>query len=329
MLLLDEPLGALDLKLREEMQVELKQIQQQVGITFIFVTHDQGEALSMSDRVAVFNQGRIEQVGTPREIYEHPATEFVAGFVGTANLLPDGDGPGHRPTRADPLRRPQPATRPAPTGTIDAVQYLGATTRYRVHTDDGTTLVVEVAQHHGRRPTSRWATPCSWPGSPPTASGGDAAGRVDVSTDSNPRGGNMRRKGHRLAGVAMALALVAAACGDDDDDGDGASDTTAPRSRRDRRGRRRRLDPRLAVLRRGRHPGPELDWVTAFEEDTGCDAEVKYFGTSDEAFTLFGTGDYDVVSASGDSSMRSVASGDAAAINTEPARALRRPGRRS
>ena len=86
-LLLDEPLGALDLKLREEMQVELKSIQHDVGITFVFVTHDQGEALSMSNRIAVFNQGRIEQVGTPREIYDHPATSFVAGFVGTSNVL--------------------------------------------------------------------------------------------------------------------------------------------------------------------------------------------------------------------------------------------------
>jgi putative spermidine/putrescine transport system ATP-binding protein len=87
-LLLDEPLGALDLKLREEMQVELKSIQREVGITFVFVTHDQGEALSMSNRLAVFNRGAIEQVGTPREIYDHPASMFVAGFVGTSNLLP-------------------------------------------------------------------------------------------------------------------------------------------------------------------------------------------------------------------------------------------------
>jgi putative spermidine/putrescine transport system ATP-binding protein len=86
-LLLDEPLGALDLKLREEMQVELKAIQREVGITFVFVTHDQGEALTMSDRVAVFNHGRIEQVGAPAEVYEHPATTFVAGFVGVSNLL--------------------------------------------------------------------------------------------------------------------------------------------------------------------------------------------------------------------------------------------------
>jgi len=86
-LLLDEPLGALDLKLRQQMQVELKAIQQRVGITFIFVTHDQEEALTMSDRIALFNLGRIEQVGSPAEIYEHPATAFVAGFVGTSNLV--------------------------------------------------------------------------------------------------------------------------------------------------------------------------------------------------------------------------------------------------
>src|SRR5512146_1605893 len=86
-LLLDEPLGALDLKLRQQMQVELKSIQERVGITFIFVTHDQEEALTKSDRIAVFNQGKIEQVETPAEVYEHPATPFVAGFVGTSNLV--------------------------------------------------------------------------------------------------------------------------------------------------------------------------------------------------------------------------------------------------
>ena len=87
-LLLDEPLAALDLKLREAMQIELKRIQRDVGITFIFVTHDQGEALAMSDRIAVMSQGRIEQIGTPEEIYQHPSTLFVAGFIGSANLLP-------------------------------------------------------------------------------------------------------------------------------------------------------------------------------------------------------------------------------------------------
>ncbi|MFI0450561.1 ABC transporter ATP-binding protein [Actinomadura sp. 6N118] len=86
-LLLDEPLGALDLKLRQHMQVELKRIQREVGITFVYVTHDQGEALTMSDRIAVMNDGRIEQLGSPREIYERPASKFVAGFIGTSNLL--------------------------------------------------------------------------------------------------------------------------------------------------------------------------------------------------------------------------------------------------
>ncbi len=89
-LLLDEPLGALDLKLRQEMQTELKRIQQEVGITFVYVTHDQEEALTMSDRIAVFSHGRIEQVGTPAEVYERPANEFVAGFVGVSNVVEEG-----------------------------------------------------------------------------------------------------------------------------------------------------------------------------------------------------------------------------------------------
>ena len=100
MLLLDEPLGALDLKLRQEMQIELKRIQQEVGITFVYVTHDQEEALTMSDRLAVFNEGRIEQVGAPADVYEHPHTEFVAGFVGVSNVLERAR------TGLDPLHRP-------------------------------------------------------------------------------------------------------------------------------------------------------------------------------------------------------------------------------
>jgi putative spermidine/putrescine transport system ATP-binding protein len=143
-LLLDEPLGALDLKLREQMQVELKELQREVGITFIFVTHDQGEALSMSDRVAVFNLGRVEQVGSPREVYEHPATEFVAGFVGTANLVSDGDG--LVTVRPERIRFGAPGEgEHGASGVVDAVHYLGATTRYRVHTSDGAVVTVERA----------------------------------------------------------------------------------------------------------------------------------------------------------------------------------------
>ncbi len=143
-LLLDEPLGALDLKLREEMQVELKAIQQDVGITFIFVTHDQGEALSMSDRLAVFNAGRIEQVGTPRDIYERPATAFVAGFVGTSNLV-DGGTATVRPERIRLLAAGEEPREDETfsAGTVRDVQYLGAESRLRVAAGDGE-LVVSV-----------------------------------------------------------------------------------------------------------------------------------------------------------------------------------------
>jgi putative spermidine/putrescine transport system ATP-binding protein len=140
-LLLDEPLGALDLKLRQEMQIELKRIQRDVGLTFVYVTHDQEEALTMSDRLAVFNEGRIEQLGTPAEVYEHPATEFVAGFVGISNVLErngrrftvrpekiqmhvDADGAGGEP------------------GRIRDVVYVGMFTRYIVELDSGGELTV-------------------------------------------------------------------------------------------------------------------------------------------------------------------------------------------
>jgi putative spermidine/putrescine transport system ATP-binding protein len=153
-LLLDEPLGALDLKLREEMQVELKAIQREVGITFVFVTHDQEEALTMSDRVAVFNHGRIEQVGTPADVYEHPATAFVAGFVGTSNLF-TGDAARHilgrdgafsvRPEKIHLGLPDQDVTPPgglSATGHVAEVVYAGPTTRFVVDLDAGPRLVV-------------------------------------------------------------------------------------------------------------------------------------------------------------------------------------------
>ncbi len=146
-LLLDEPLGALDLKLRQEMQIELKRIQQEVGITFIYVTHDQDEALTMSDRLAVFNQGKIEQVGPPAEVYEHPQTEFVAGFVGVSNLLERGRTTIQRPAGEDPDPRRRGAgggRRAGRRGTIREVVYAGMVTRYIVELDDGGELTVVV-----------------------------------------------------------------------------------------------------------------------------------------------------------------------------------------
>ncbi|HEY7225726.1 MAG TPA: ABC transporter ATP-binding protein [Micromonosporaceae bacterium] len=176
-LLLDEPLGALDLKLRQHMQVELKRIQREVGITFVYVTHDQGEALTMSDRIAVMNDGRIEHLGTPREIYERPATKFVAGFIGTSNLLagtvaaidagraviPVGPGeqilvplrPGSavaaggplelsvRPEKIDmSIAAPSANDRCVVRGVVTEVVYLGTSTNYNVTTSTGAEVMV-------------------------------------------------------------------------------------------------------------------------------------------------------------------------------------------
>ncbi len=138
-LLLDEPLGALDLKLRQELQIELKQIQQELGLTFIYVTHDQEEALTMSDRIAVFNEGKIEQIGTPAEMYEHPQTEFVAGFIGTSNVLErDGRKFTVRPEKIRVLVGDGGEGEP---GIVRAPVYLGAVTRYVVELDRGGELV--------------------------------------------------------------------------------------------------------------------------------------------------------------------------------------------
>ena len=173
-LLLDEPLGALDLKLRQSMQIELKRIQREVGITFVYVTHDQGEALTMSDRIAVMNAGLIEQLAPPRDIYEHPKTRFVAGFIGTSNLLSgtvtrtEGTGaviefgageriivPAAKAARGDTLEitvRPEKITLSAQAdpdvggcalrGTVTETVYLGTSTNYTVSTSSGAEVVV-------------------------------------------------------------------------------------------------------------------------------------------------------------------------------------------
>ncbi len=143
-LLLDEPLGALDLKLRQQMQTFLKSLQRDLGMTFVYVTHDQEEALTMSDQVAVFNNGKIEQIGPPKEIYERPRTEFVADFVGTTNLLERaGRRYSVRPERIEFAEEGEP-------GTIDDVIFVGAFTRYLVATDRGERLTV-VEQNDGAR----------------------------------------------------------------------------------------------------------------------------------------------------------------------------------
>jgi putative spermidine/putrescine transport system ATP-binding protein len=168
-LLLDEPLGALDLKLRHEMQIELKSIQREVGITFVYVTHDQEEALTMSDRVAVFNNGRIEQVGPPAEVYEHPASEFVADFVGVSNVIErDGRRYTVRPEKLNLLENGAEPVAGAhvEAGVVRDVQYVGPVTRYHVTLDRGGELQVlaqnldesssEVLEVKGRRVRVEW-----------------------------------------------------------------------------------------------------------------------------------------------------------------------------
>jgi putative spermidine/putrescine transport system ATP-binding protein len=166
-LLLDEPLGALDLKLRQEMQIELKRIQREVsdiGITFVYVTHDQEEALTMSDRLAVFNEGRIEQIGAPAEVYERPATEFVAGFVGVSNVL-ERDGRKFT-VRPEKIRMHFDEAGDGELGRIRDVVYVGMFTRYIVELDSGGELTVvrqnletssqEALESRGKRVRLEW-----------------------------------------------------------------------------------------------------------------------------------------------------------------------------
>lgn len=144
-LLLDEPLGALDLKLRQQMQIELKELQREVGITFIFVTHDQEEALTMSDRIAVFDKGKIQQLDRPAAIYERPTNEFVAGFVGVSNLISGSAAQsllGQSGTFTVRPEKIQISDSAGADGTIKEVEYLGPATRFIVDLDAGVRLVV-------------------------------------------------------------------------------------------------------------------------------------------------------------------------------------------
>jgi len=174
-LLLDEPLGALDLKLREQMQAELKSIQKKLGITFVFVTHDQGEALSMSDRVAVFNKGRIEQVGNPVALYNRPETVFVANFVGSSNVFDalsalrlTGISQAFS-IRPENIAINQPlADAVTLNGNVQDIQYHGATSRVEIITADGielsTVLSNSLLQAHGM-PAPGDSVQLSWPAS--------------------------------------------------------------------------------------------------------------------------------------------------------------------
>jgi putative spermidine/putrescine transport system ATP-binding protein len=175
-LLLDEPLGALDLKLREEMQIELKSLQKKLGITFVYVTHDQGEALSMADRVAVFNQGRVEQLAAPRDLYLRPATPFVARFVGSANVADSSLAQklgfaAPFAIRAENIEvQPESAASPpdnvVAAGAVLAVQFHGAACRWQVKLDAGEVWSALISEEDSRRMSNLEAgarVKLSWP----------------------------------------------------------------------------------------------------------------------------------------------------------------------
>ena len=324
MLLLDEPLGALDLKLRQEMQVELKRIQREVGITFVYVTHDQEEALTMSDRLAVFNRGRIEQLGAPAEVYERPATEFVAGFVGTSNVLErDGRRFAIRPEKIrilDESDAREPGAR-VEAGHVRDVVYVGVLTRYVVELDGGGTLA--------GRPPEPGALVCGGArGAGPSGPARVEAGAHDPHREGGERMSHPRRRGLGwvvLALLVASLSLVAAGCGgDDDEEGSGAAATGAtetgaaanlPTSVGEGEGELN-LIAWAGYVEDG-STDPKVDWVTDFEEETGCQVNTKVGNTSDEMVTLMRTGNYDGVSASGDATLRLIAGGDVAPVNTD------------
>ena len=318
MLLLDEPLGALDLKLRQQMQIELKRIQREVGITFVYVTHDQEEALTMSDRIAVFNDGRIEQIGTPAEVYEHPATEFVAGFVGISNLSSaTADGHDQRPEKITHARRRQ--CEPA------------ARTSSRPRSRTSSTPGVSRATWSSSMPAASSCRPaehrivlgearrCAWerrsvsPGCRSGLHDRELAERTTMQIIH--AGGDQPSSDQRIAALSLAVAACSSAAAPRPRGGGSrraarAAQAGTPASPSDRE------PSRAADGRQGRGPlnliawegYPQPQWVKPFEEQTGCTVHAKYAGSSDEMVALMkhgGGGQYDMVSASGDADLRS------------------------
>ena len=274
-LLLDEPLGALDLKLREEMQIELKAIQAQVGITFVYVTHDQEEALTMSDRLAVFNHGRIEQIGTPADVYEHPATTFVAGLrrnvepaAPVRRRAPSSASDGVftvRPEKiriADPDRRSRPTTRASALGTIREVVYLGPDTRYIVALDDR-----QRARRHAAEPADIVDGGARRPG-PSRAARLEAPPRAEPCHERGNRWGHRRKRPSHETPARFQPCWLRARPAGRSVYGIGRAGEMHRRS--SARARASSTSSSGPATPRTARPFPDFDWVTPFEEETGC-----------------------------------------------------------
>ena len=313
-LLLDEPLGALDLKLRQEMQIELKAIQQEVGITFVYVTHDQEEALTMSDRIAVFNEGRIEQIGPPAEVYEHPQSEFIAGFVGVSNVIERDGRRVHGAPGEDRHRRPNgaaPSGMHVEEGVVRDVQYVGPVTRYHVTLDRGGELQVlaqnleegssEVLEAKGRRVRLAWRP------------------EQESAIEEAEEGTHMKHRKRRtsITGGARPDGRCARAS---------SRQVAAATTRRAATGRSRVSARALEEIQENAREEGQVNivqWpgyatlVDEFTAATGCKVATKDAGTGDDMISLIQSGEYDGVSASGHTSVRLMAAGDVAPVNAD------------
>ena len=311
-LLLDEPLGALDLKLRQEMQIELKSIQQEVGITFVYVTHDQEEALTMSDRLAVFNEGRIEQIGPPAQVYEHPESEFIAAFVGVSNVIERG---GRTYTvRPEKIHMLEDGEEPAAelhveAGVVRDVQYAGPFTRYYVAAR--ARRRAPGAHTEPRRGLGAGARDERSHGAPGMAPGTGVGhrrirGRIRMRT--------RRKRVAAWASLGMlvaALSVVAAGCGGGDDSASTEIEGLGSTLEEIQANAKDEGEVNLVIWA----GYADKSWADAFTKQTGCTVKTKDGASSDDMVDLMGTGAYDGVSASGDATLRLIANGDVAPVN--------------
>jgi ABC-type Fe3+/spermidine/putrescine transport system ATPase subunit/spermidine/putrescine-binding protein len=321
-LLLDEPLGALDLKLRQEMQLELLRVQREVGITFIYVTHDQEEALTMSDRIAVLNHGVIEQIGGPVEVYERPRTAFVAGFIGVSNLIErDGHRITVRPEKITLLEdgQQEPPGAHVEPGRIRNVVYAGVLTRYVVDLDAGGELVV--SRQNAAAPDDGLAR-----GGPVRlAWRPEQAFTIPQGPGQGPSPGEglpMRTHPRRIALGLAAVSLIAAGCSNGSNSGgappggNSAAGSTIPTAGLPMLQKIGKGEGQLNLIAWEGYLDPK--WVKPFQQQTGCQVNAKYAGSSDEMVALMkngGGGQYDMVSSSGDADLRILYAGDARPVN--------------